>query len=379
MSARGITRPRNSITQGEQVAPLWKKLFEDFKIHFDFAWRTFKWSSEANEKAHVHCVIIGFSQAPNNSEKIIFNGENKIAAKNINAYLVDAPDIFVEARSKPLCNELLMTYGNKPSDGGNLILSQDERDELIKNDPKIERYVKRYIGAKDFIRNDEIRYCLWLKDVPPTFYAHNREIMRRLEAVRKIRSESTSATTRKAAETPYKFFSITQSKALCLCIPEVSGEKRKYIPMGILMNDAIASNKLLIIPYIDLYHFGVLASIVHMAWVRIVSGRLRMSYQYSVSIVYNNFIWPSPSENQREKIKQSAYKILEAREKFPDSSLADLYDPLTMPEELLKAHKANDAEVCEAYGFDKNISEEEIVSELMSLYEKFSSAISKFI
>ena len=364
----------NSITQGEQVAPLWKKLFEDFKIHFDFAWRTFKWSSEANEKAHVHCVIIGFSQAKNDSAKIIFNGENKIEARNINAYLVDAPDIFVEARSKPLCDVPIITNGNKPSDGGNLILSQDERDELIKNDPKIARCVRRYVGAKDFIRNDEVRYCLWLKDISPSIYAHNREIMRRLEAVRQIRAASTAAPTRAAAEWPYKFFSTPQPDAPCLCIPEVSSERRKYIPLGFIFDRAIASNKLLIIPNATLYHFGVLMSRVHMAWVRSVVGRLKSDYQYSGAVVYNNFIWPSVNEKQKSKIEMTAKKILEAREKFAESSLADLYDPLTMPEELLKAHKANDAAVCEAYGFDKNISEEEIVSALMSLYEKFSKS-----
>ncbi|MBR6901258.1 MAG: class I SAM-dependent DNA methyltransferase, partial [Synergistaceae bacterium] len=313
----------NSITQGEQVAPLWKKLFEDFKIHFDFAWRTFKWSSEANEKAHVHCVIIGFSQAKNDSAKIIFNGENKIEARNINAYLVDAPDIFVEARSKPLCDVPIITNGNKPSDGGNLILSQDERDELIKNDPKIARCVRRYVGAKDFIRNDEVRYCLWLKDISPSIYAHNREIMRRLEAVRQIRAASTAAPTRAAAEWPYKFFSTPQPDVPCLCIPRVSSERRKYIPMAFLRENEIAGDSLSIVHGADLYHFGVLTSSVHMAWVRTIAGRLETRYRYSGDSVYNNFIWPSVNEKQKSKIEMTAKKILEAREKFAESSLAD--------------------------------------------------------
>ena len=359
----------NSITQGEQVAPLWKKLFEDFKIQINFAWRTFKWSSEAKDKAQVHVVIIGFSQIDSPVKKI-FDGENVIEASNINAYLVDAPNVLIMPRGKPLCEAPLMTYGNKPADGGNLILSQNERDELINNDPKIASCVRRYIGAKDFIRNDEVRYCLWLKDVAPSVYAHNREIMRRLEEVRKMRAASTAAPTRAAAEWPYKFFSITQSDEDCLCIPAVSGERRKYIPINFLDKNFIASNANLIVHDATLYHFGILSSVVHNAWTRVISGRLGVSYQYSAAAVYNNFPWPSPSEKQKSKIESTAKKILEVREKFSGSSLADLYDPLTMPEELLKAHKANDAAVCEAYGFDKNISEEEIVSALMELYNE---------
>jgi len=364
----------NSITQGEQVAPLWKKLFEDFKIHFDFAWRTFKWSSEANEKAHVHCVIIGFSQLENDSGKVIFDGgiENKIEARNINAYLVDAPDVFIEARGKPLCDVPIITNGNKPSDGGNLILTPEEREELISKDPKIAQCVRRYVGAKDFIRNDEVRYCLWLKDVPANVYSHNREIMRRLEAVRAMRAASTAAPTRAAAEWPYKFFSTPQPDAPCLCIPRVSSERRKYIPMAFLRENEIAGDSLSIVHGAELYHFGILTSSVHMVWVRTVAGRLETRYRYSGDSVYNPFVWPTVNEKQKSKIESTAKKILEAREKFPDSSLADLYDPLTMPDELLKAHKANDSAVCEAYGFDKNISEEEIVSALMSFYEKFS-------
>ena len=361
----------NSITQGEQVAPLWKKLFEDFKIHFLFAWRTFKWSSEAKEKAQVHVVIIGFSQ-DNPAEKKIFDGDKIIEASNINAYLVDAPDVFVEARSKTLCDVPICTMGNKPSDGGNLILSQDERDELIKNDPKIAQCVRRYVGAKDFIRNDEVRYCLWLQDIAPSVYAHNREIMRRLEAVRQMRAASTAAPTRAASEWPYKFFSTPQPDSPCLCIPRVSSERRKYIPMAFLKENGIAGDSLSIVHGANLYHFGILTSRVHMAWVRIVAGRLKSDYRYSGDSVYNNFVWPSPSGKQKTKIESAAQKILDVREKFPDSSLANLYDPLTMPEELLKAHKANDAAVCEAYGWPKDIGESDIVAELFRLYKNMT-------
>ena len=276
----------NSITQGEQVAPLWKKLFADFKIHFDFAWRTFKWSSEATDKAQVHVVIIGFSKAKNDNAKIIFDGEEKIEVRNINAYLVDAPDVFVEARSKPLCDVPTLTKGNQPSDGGNLILTSEERDKLIRNDPKIAQCVRRYIGAKDFIRNDEVRYCLWLKDIPANVYSHNREIMRRLEAVRKMRAASTATPTRAAAEWPYKFFSTPQPDASCLCIPRVSSERRKYIPIAFLNENEISGDSLSIVHGANLYHFGILTSRIHMAWVRVVAGRLETRYRYSGDSVY---------------------------------------------------------------------------------------------
>ncbi|MBQ9419718.1 MAG: hypothetical protein IJU31_04995, partial [Synergistaceae bacterium] len=214
--------------------------------------------------------------------------------------------------------------------------------------------------------------CLWLKDVAPGVYTHNREIMRRLDAVREMRAASTAAPTRAAADWPYKFFSTPQPDAPCLCIPRVSSERRRYIPMAFLRDDEIASDSLSIVHGATLYHFGVLTSSVHMAWTRTIAGRLETRYRYSGDTVYNNFPWPSPNEKQKSKIESTAKKILDAREKFPGSSLADLYNPLSMKEELLKAHKANDAAVCEAYGWDKNISEEEIVAELMKLYTEYS-------
>ena len=362
----------NSITQGEQVGPLWQKLTQNYGVHINFAWRTFIWDSEATKKAHVHCVIISFGQAHVDVKRIFTSDGIIIKAQNINAYLLDAPDVFVMARGKTLCDVPVCTQGNQPTDGGNLILSQAERDELIKKDPAIEICIRRYIGARDFINNNEIRYCLWLKDIAPNVYSHNKEIMRRLEAVRQMRLASSAAPTRASADTPYKFFSSPQPDSPCICIPRVSSERRNYIPMGFLSNNYIASDSLSIVHNATLYHFGVLTSRVNMAWVRTIAGRLKSDYRYSGDVVYNNFPWPAYSDKQRIKIESCAQKILEARKKFPDSSLADLYDPLTMPEELLKAHHENDAAVCEAYGFDKNISEEEIVAELMKMYSKLT-------
>ena len=360
----------NSITQGEQVAPLWGKLLNEYKIHIDFAWRTFVWNSEAVEKAHVHVVIIGFSQADSGTPKWIFDVDGKSRqAGNISPYLIDAPSILIRARGKPLCDVPPMTKGNYPSDGGNLILSQEERDALIGSDPKIAPFVRRYIGSRDFINNDETRYCLWLKDVPANLYSHNKEIMRRLEGVRQMRLASTAAPTRAMADMPYRFFSVPQTDAPCLCVPVVSSEKRRYIPVGFLPDGYIAADLICIIPNANMYHLAVLSSSVHMAWVRIVAGRLKSDYRYTGAIVYNTFPWPTPSDEQQAKIEQTAQAILDARALYPESSLADLYGHLTMPEPLLKAHRANDAAVCSAYGFEKDIDESEIVAKLMGLYE----------
>jgi len=360
----------NSLTQGEQVAPFWEKLLGAYGLHIDFAWRTFKWNSESSDKAAVHCVIIGFSQAPMGSPKRLYQSDaSPRYAKNINPYLTDAPNTLIQSRSKPICSVPPITYGNKPSDGGNLILSQAERDELLTSAPELENCVRRYIGSRDYINNDEQRWCLWLCNVPASTYRHNREIMRRLEAVREFRLNSTAAPTRAAADRPYSFFSAPQKDSPCLCVPEVSSERRRYIPMGFLPSGAIASNKLLIIPDAGMYHLGVLISNVHMAWMRVVAGRLEMRYQYSGSVVYNTFPWPNPTPEQKARIEQTAQGILDARALYPDSSLADLYDDLTMPPELRKAHQENDKAVMTAYGFDwRSMTEHRCVAELMKMY-----------
>ena len=364
----------NSITQGEQVAPLWGKLLNEYKIHIDFAWRTFVWNSETPDKAHVHVVIVGFSHGGVPAHGVLYNagedGTTEITqAKHISPYLIDAPSVLIQARGKPLCDVPPLTKGNYPSDGGNLILSQEERDALIGSDPKIASFVRRYIGSRDFINNDETRYCLWLKDVPSNLYSHNKEIMRRLEGVRQMRLASTAAPTRAMADMPYRFFSVPQPDVPCLCIPVVSSEKRRYIPVGFLPDGYIAADLICIIPNANIYHLAVLSSSVHMAWVRIVAGRLKSDYRYTGAIVYNTFPWPTPTEEQRAKIEQTAQSILDARAMYPESSLADLYGYLTMPEPLLKAHRANDAAVCAAYGFEKDIEEADIVAKLMGLYE----------
>lgn len=365
----------NSITQGEQVAALWAPLFERYDVHLDFGWRTFVWNSEASDKAHVHVVIIGFSCSETGEKKTIFDGDDHSSVvRGISPYLVEGDRVTVASRGKPLCNVPGMTMGNKPSDGGNLILSVEERKELLKKDPSLEPVVRRYIGARDFINNDEVRYCLWLKDVPPHVYAGNSEVRRRLEAVRALRLASTAAPTRKSADTPYKFFSTPQTETPYMIIPRVSSCRRPYIPIGMMNGRDIAADSCSIVLDAQVYHFGVLSSSVHMAWVKVVGGRLKSDYRYSGSVVYNSFPWPSPTEEQKAKIEATAQAILDARALYPDSSLADLYDDLTMPVALRKAHRANDAAVMEAYGFQKDMTEPEIVAELFKMYQKLTEA-----
>ena len=371
-SVRAAFVSTNSITQGEQVFPLWQKLLYEYNVHIDFAYRTFKWNSEAKAKAAVHCVIIGFSTAANSKPKLLYAGSSEgQIVDNINPYLVDAPDILISSRGSALCDVPRMTAGNKPSDGGNLILSQGECDELLSRDASVASCIRRYVGSKDFINHDEVRYCLWLKGVSPAIYRKNPDIMKRLEAVREMRSASSAAPTRAYADKPYLFFSTPQTDDNYLCIPEVSSERRRYIPIGFMDKSVIASNKLLIVPGATLFHFGVLTSNVHMAWMRTVCGRLKSDYQYSGATVYNNFPWPTPTPEQKSRIEQTAQAILDARRLYPDCSLADLYDEATMPPELRKAHQQNDRAVMQAYGFSvKNMTESACVAELMKLYQK---------
>ena len=362
----------NSITQGEQVAPFWTPLLDKYHVHIDFAYRTFIWNSEASDKAHVHCVIIGFSTCHSERKRRIYDGNQVQVASNINPYLIDAPDAIIGTRSKPICDVPTISYGNKPSDGGNLILSEEERKRLLSDDPEMEPYMRRYVGARDFINSDEVRYCLWLKGVSPAAYRKNTEVMRRLQAVKEMRLKSTAAPTRALAERPYLFFSTPQTENPYLCIPEVSSGRRKYIPVGFMPNSIIAANTVVIVPDATIYHFGVIDSIVHMAWMRVVCGRLKSDYRYAGSVVYNNFPWPQVTEAQRTKIEQTAQGILDARALYPDSSFADLYDDLTMPYELQKAHRANDAAVLEAYGFSKDATESDIVARLFQMYQELA-------
>ena len=362
----------NSITQGEQVAALWQPLFDRYGIHIDFAYRTFRWDSEADIKAHVHCVIIGFSISGNNAKRLYLSNLQTIPASNINPYLIDAPDVFIESRSTPICNVPKLTKGNQPSDGGNLILSEEERAAFIKNDPSIECCIRRYVGAKDYLNNNEIRYCLWLRNIPLSVYVKNKDIYQRLEAVREMRAASTAAPTRQAANKPALFFSMPQTESTYMVIPRVSSERRRYIPIGFMPPEIIAADSLSIIPDATLYHFGVLTSNVHMAWMRVVCGRLKSDYRYSGSVVYNNFPWCQPTEEQKARIEATAQAILDARAKYPDCSLADLYDEVTMPPELRRAHQENDRAVMAAYGFSTKMTESECVAELFKLYKSLT-------
>ena len=420
----------NSITQGEQVAPLWHPLYEKHGLVIDFAHRTFRWDNEAFDKAHVHCIIVGFHAGGNGAlgdralptvgadhraarMKTIFDGDRIIPAANICPYLIDAPTVFIESRAKPICDVPQMTYGNKPTDDGNLILSGAEREAILHDTPALAPFIRRYVGSRDFINADEVRYCLWLKDASPAIYHGNREVMRRLAAVHDFRLSSSASPTRKMAEQQWQFFSSPHTESPYLLVPEVSSERRRYVPIGFMDAHVIAANTVSIVPNATVCHFGVLTSSTHMAWMRVVAGRLKSDYRYSGAIVYNNFPWPDNAVGQGTKgtertegtrgkmtapecemlaapslkslrslsslshaavISQTAQAILDVRGKYPDSSLADLYDPLTMPPDLRAAHEANDRAVLAAYGLKPDTPEPEIVAHLFGLYAKMTKA-----
>ena len=366
----------NSVSQGEQVANLWKPLFEE-GVHIDFAHRTFRWDSEATLKAHVHCVIIGFSIAPSTKAKTLFYGDREQVVKNINAYLVEADNVFVESRNKPLCSVPEIGIGNQPIDGGNYLFTEDEKNEFIAKEPLSEKWFKPWIGSQEFI-NRYYRYCLWLGDCPPNELRKMPECMKRVQAVMNLRMESKRVSTKKLADTPTRFQTENMPDGTSILIPETSSENRRYIPMGFVSPDILCSNAVRLIPNADLYHFGVLTSNVHMAWTRTVCGRLKSDYRYSKDIVYNNFPWPDPTPEQKAKIEQTAQAILDARALYPDCSLADLYDELTMPPELRRAHQANDKAVMQAYGFwGKLNSESACVAALMEMYKDLISGAKK--
>lgn len=361
----------NSITQGEQVAILWKTLFEQ-GVHIDFAHRTFRWDSESNSKAQVHCVIVGFSLINHNSPKKIYdNGAEKIV-KNINGYLVEADDVIIESRSKPISDVPLIGMGNQPIDDGNYLFTPEEKDNFILCEPQSEQFFHPWMGAKEFI-NGSFRYCLWLGECSPRQLRSMPECLKRVEAVRSYRLSSKRKSTLKLADSPTRFQTENMPQTNYIVIPEVSSERRKYIPIGFMTPNTLCSNKLRLMPNASLFHFGILTSNVHMAWMRAVAGRLEMRYDYSINIVYNNFPWCNPTSEQKAKIEKTAQMILDARALYPDSSLADLYDELTMPPELRKAHQANDRAVMEAYGFwGKLNTESECVAELMKMYQRLT-------
>ena len=360
----------NSITQGEQVAGVWKPLYERFGIHIDFAHRTFRWDSEASIKAHVHCVIVGFSNEPNPAPKRIYTTERYQEVENINPYLLDAPNVFIDSRTNSICNVPQMVYGNKPTDGGFLFLSPEERDELLKREPGTEKFIRQIYGATEYI-NNKARYCLWLVGASPSELRKSPFIMERVEQVRQFRLNSTKAATQRSADTPTLFQEIRHPDSEYIIIPRHSSETRRYIPFGFVQPQIVVNDAVQIIPDAKIYHFGIMMSNVHMAWTRAVCGRIKSDYRYSKDVVYNNFPWPTPTDTQKAKIEQTAQAILDARARYPESSLADLYDELTMPPELRKAHQDNDRAVMQAYGFSiRDMTESICVAELMRMYQK---------
>ena len=358
----------NSICQGQQAVTMWKPLFEK-GIKIQFAYRTFVWDSEAQQKARVHCVIVGFSFV-NRKSKIIYDNDRARIVSNINSYLMDAEDKFIESRSTPICDVPQIRFGSMPRDGGGFVLTDEEKEELIKKEPLSAKWIHPYIGAYEFL-NNKSRWCLWLMGANPHELKQCPIVMKRIEFVKNFRLESKAEGTRKFAETPTLFCQIAQPNSDYIAIPKTSSEKRKYIPIGFLDKNVIASDLLFLIPNANIYHFGILMSNVHNAWMRTLCGRLKSDYRYAKDIIYNNFPWPNPTKEQQAKIEKTAQAILNAREIYKDCSLADLYDDVAMPPELRKAHQLNDKAVMEAYGFwGKVKTESECVSELMKMYQK---------
>lgn len=361
----------NSITQGEQVSAVWERLVNEYNVNIDFAYRTFIWDSEATQKAHVHCVIIGFSTVASSNEvkKIFENGKSQSVA-HINPYLVEGPDVFISRRGVALFDCEPMLTGSEPRDGGYLLVSSDDRKEILHKYPELQAILPRFITGEDFI-NNKYRYCLWLKDADLTALQKYPFIMERLTSCMKFRQNSKQEQAHKMAEFPSLFVSERQPITQYLLIPQASSENRRYIPIGYMNSDIIVSNTCFTVSNASLYTFGVLESNVHMSWMRTVAGRLKSDYRYSNNIVYNNFPWPSPSDEQKKRIEASALAILDARANCKNQTYAKMYDPVGMPPELRKAHQANDRAVMQAYGMPiKETDEAACVAWLMRLYQE---------
>lgn len=360
----------NSITQGEQVPVFWQNLIES-GLNINFAYQTFSWDSEASLKAHVHCVIIGFSCIKDKMSKL-YSYERVQLVDNINPYLVNAPTIIVKSRSKVICNNApQIYYGSMPIDDGHLILEKEDVDVLLKENKDNEKFIRKYVGGAELIKG-KVRWCLWLVDASPKDMQKSAFIKERIKKTADFRKSSNRPQTLALAETPMLFGEIRQPDTDMIAIPKVSSENRRYIPITYVSQDIIVNGSALIIPNANLFHFGVLISNVHMSWMRTVAGRMKSDYQYSGSVVYNTFPWCNPTPEQKKKIESTAQAILDARAKYPDCSLADLYDETTMPPELRKAHQQNDLAVMAAYGFPRNITESECVAELMKMYQKLT-------
>lgn len=359
----------NSISQGSQVPILWSVLYKDWHIRINFAYQTFEWNNEANEKAAVHCVIIGFAAFDKPKKTLFGSLGEKNEVDNINFYLMAGANVLITARNQPLCDIPKMSFGNQPRDGGYFVISPEERAKMVRTSPDIEHWLRPYMGAEEFI-NAKKRWCLWFKEATPSDLKQNKIVYEKVAAVREFRLSSSAKTTKGYAKVPHLFAQITQpDEGDYLLIPRVSSERRYYVPIGFMDAETIASDAVQIIPHATLYHFGILTSSVHMAWMRMVCGRLETRYRYSKDIVYNNFPWPALAPAQQQKIEHTAQAILDARALYPDSSLADLYDETTMPQELRQAHRENDRAVMKAYGFTSALTEEKIVTKLFVLYE----------
>ena len=367
----------NSIVQGEQTSILWERMLVKYNIKIHFAHRTFKWSNEAKGNAAVYCVIIGFANF-DTQDKYIFEYENikgeahEVRAKNINPYLVDAKDILIEKRTTPLCNVPKMSFGNMPLDGGHLLLSDKEKQELLKVEPKAEKFILPLISAFEFL-NGKQRWCLWLENAEPSEIKQLPQVLKRIDAVRKFRLDSVAPSTQKFADRPTLFRDRNRPDTF-IVVPRVSSENRPYIPFGFFDRNSIVSDTCMSIPNGNLYHFGVLMSKMHMAWVKYICGRLKSDFRYSKDIVYNNFLWAeNPTEKQIQAIETAAQKVLDVREQFPNRSLADLYDTRFMPPELIKAHNELDKAVDLSYRPQPFISEANRMEFLFGLYEKVTA------
>lgn len=360
----------NSIIQGDQAIRLWKHLFEEKGITINFAHQTFKWTNEARGKAAVYCVIIGFSKAENKM-KLLFEypdikGEPIVKkVKNINEYLLDAPTIFIDSRPQPVCDVPHAIRGNTLVDGGHLIINDDELDDFLAKEPLVKKYIKKLMGSREYINNLK-RWCLWLVDCPPNELRQMKHVLERVQKVKEFRENAKDASARRVADRPTLFREQNNPDSYVI-IPRVSSERRKFVPMGFLNGDIITADSCIMVPDATIYHFGVLISTMHMAWLRVVGGRLKSDYRYSVNIVYNNFIWPEANEKQQQEIEHAAYEILDIRKKYPNSSLADLYDPIAMPSDLAKAHAKLDKAVEKSYGKTFK-SDAERVAHLFDLY-----------
>lgn len=360
----------NSISQGQQVMPVWSTLFDKYQIKIDFAYRTFIWNSEATDQAHVHVVIIGFSKDNDGStnKRILFAGDERIEADNINPYLSAAPDVIVDVCAKPIspCAKEC-DYGSLINDGGNYIFKPKELEEFLKLEPNAAKFVRPLLGSDELIKGKK-RYIIYLRGVTQDELGSMPEVARRVQAVKEQRAGSSAAATRKTAETPECFYFDSTTDMDFLVLPSVSSERREYVPIAFADANVVATNLVSIIPGATLYDFGVLTSQFHNAWMRAVAGRLESRYRYSPKTVYNTFVWPNPTGEQKRKIEQLAQSILDIRDSYPDKSLADLYDPDKIPSDLLAAHKALDKAVAEAYGVDFDGNEEKIVAHLFKLY-----------